>query len=299
MNYKDMDNMARLRSKLEIEINQFRLDGEKNGKNRKISIKELAGMVGFAESTLYLRWTKPETFQEDEIANIAKLLQIDITTAAQWSQEFEPGESTPITEPKYLSNRENRAISAEQATTDTSNSSASAHIKQKPLTALLLVPIVLLLGYLFLSSNSQQSTLKPLPTYSALYHGTAIDLNAEDVSRALNFHSKLYNYELKNLKTHTVGEDITLAGDIFWSHLKQEGEKHQQALFLASGKHVGDTVAIVYEITDEARSEMWIGTAVIHMPRSGPAEGYWLTLHNEEDPDAHGPYAIGSISLNR
>ncbi|RWX54628.1 helix-turn-helix domain-containing protein [Photobacterium chitinilyticum] len=299
MNYKGMTNMGRLRSKLELEINQFRHDGDINGKNRKISIKELAGMVGIGESTLYLRWKKPETFQSDEIAKIANLLQLDINKAEQLAQEFEPDQVPTLTDVEYSSTREDRALSEEKSTEVTKETASSTYNKRSRIIAMLLMLLAMVISFGLYSSNYAPSSVNSSPSFSALYQGKAIDLNANEIGQALNLHSKLYIYELENLKTQTIGEDITMTGDIFWSHIKDEGEKHQQALFVASGKHVGDTVAIVYEITDDARSEMWIGTAVLHMPRSGPAKGYWLNLHNEQDPDAQGPYAIGKITLNR
>ncbi|MCP4326808.1 MAG: hypothetical protein GY787_34265, partial [Alteromonadales bacterium] len=52
-------------------------------------------------------------------------------------------------------------------------------------------------------------------------------------------------------------------------------------------------------VTDTPDQEVWTGTIMLDLPRSGPAHGYWMTIHRDVDPQNSGPFAIGIINIVR
>lgn len=135
--------------------------------------------------------------------------------------------------------------------------------------------------------------------FHSTFQGHAEDLDAYELGQALDLHSKLYNYKLIDLITTTRGGKIEMTGTLEWSSLLDGGEVDKTATFSASGTHIGDTAALIYEIEDESYQESWIGTILLHLPRSGPISGYWVSQHTEEDPISDGPFAMGRVNLKR
>ncbi|MFY8299280.1 hypothetical protein AAEU28_10960 [Pseudoalteromonas sp. SS15] len=119
-----------------------------------------------------------------------------------------------------------------------------------------------------------------------------------DLGEETAFHSSLYDYEFLDITVETLGEDISLTGKMRWT-LKRDKQLTRLSEFSAQGKHLGDTAALVYTVKDPVDSDVWIGTAMMHMPRSGDSKGYWMTIHNDKDPAGTGPFAIGTIDLIR
>lgn len=75
--------MKRPRTELEEIVLQYRSDGIKNGKRRKLSTREFAKQVDIGESTLYLRWREPGSFQDKELLAIAELIGIPLEQAKE------------------------------------------------------------------------------------------------------------------------------------------------------------------------------------------------------------------------
>ena len=75
--------MKKSRTELEKIVQQYRSDGIRNGKRRKLTTREFAKQVDIGESTLYLRWREPESFQDKELLAIANLIDITLEQAKE------------------------------------------------------------------------------------------------------------------------------------------------------------------------------------------------------------------------
>lgn len=281
--------MKRSRSELENIVLQYRQDGMKNGKKRKLSTREFAKQVDIGESTLYLRWREPESFQDKELSSIAKLIGI----SPEQAREKATIDKTS----------ENQHPKTQSSTADKNSALIENKMPQKSATSHFRFISFALLVAIFLAAILHavpifQTRLMPVE-FSSTLQGHAEDLDANELGQALDLHSKLYNYKLIDLKTTTRSGKIKMTGSLEWSSLIAGGEVDKTAMFTASGIHIGDTAALIYEINDKAHQESWIGTFLLHLPRSGPISGYWVSQHNEEDPISDGPFAIGRVKLDR
>lgn len=281
--------MKRSRSKLEAIVLQYRQDGMKNGKRRKLSTREFAKQVDIGESTLYLRWREPESFQDKELLSIAKLIGIPPEQAR---------EKATIDK-----NLDNQNSSSQDSTSDKNNAliekkftlkSAKSHFRFVSFALLVAIFLTIILH----AVPVFQKWLMPIEFHST-FQGYAEDLDANELGQALDLHSKLYNYKLIDLETTTRGGKVEMTGTLEWSSLLEGGKVDNTAIFFASGIQTGDTAALIYEIDDEVHQESWIGTLILDMPRSGPISGYWISQHSEEDPISDGPFAIGRVKLER
>ncbi|MDN3613344.1 hypothetical protein ACFFUS_18420 [Vibrio gallaecicus] len=281
--------MKKSRTELEEIVQQYRSDGIRNGKRRKLTTREFAKQVDIGESTLYLRWREPESFQDKELLAIANLIDITLEQAKEKAiiKQASDNQSTP---PQDCVSNKNSALIEKKSSLNRSNSYFR------------FVSFALLVA-IFISGILQavpvfQKWLLPVE-FNSTFQGYAEDLDANELGQALDLHSKLYNYKLIDLITTTRGEKIEMTGTLEWSSLLEGGEVDKTAIFSASGTHIGDTAALIYAIEDEANQESWIGTLILHLPRSGPINGYWVSQHTEEDPISDGPFAIGRVKLKR
>ncbi|HAS61601.1 MAG TPA: hypothetical protein DCS35_02955 [Vibrio sp.] len=285
--------IKRPRSKLETLVNQYRHNGAQNGKGRKLSTREFAKQVNLGESTLYLRWREPETFQDKELKSIAHLLSIPFEQAKELST-IAPNQESPSGSTATNIELKNRALIEQSSTSWSTQLLSSSHFRG--LCILLILTMLIVINWSSLSV-AKQSLIEP--DFQSTFQGLAIDLDAKTLGEALDLHSKLYEYQLIDLKTQTYEGKITMEGRIEWSSLLEGGKQKQSATFSAEGKHLGDTAGLVYEIHDTASNETWIGTFLLRMPHSGPAQGYWISHHTDEDPISDGPFAIGQVTLSR
>lgn len=262
-----------MKSAIEIRIKEYI---EAQG----LTNRRFAKDVGMGESTLYKKWREPQSFTEFELRRIANVLNISYEQASALCVEIKHRDS----------------IQAEQQI-ETLN---GFHRRSGVLLIAVILVFVLLSVLLRLLSEIRLDKDKPLnlPEYQARYIGAGVDLAPSDLGQETAFHSSLYDYEFLDITVETLGEDISLTGKMRWT-LKRDKQLTRLSEFSAEGKHLGDTAALVYTVKDPVDSDVWIGTAMMHMPRSGDAKGYWMTIHNDKDPAGNGPFAIGSIDLIR
>ena len=249
-------------------------------KTQGLTNRRFAKDVGMGESTLYKKWREPQSFTEFELRRIANVLGINYEQASALCVETKNRDS----------------IQAEQQI----ESIKGFHIRSGVLLVMVVLGVVLLSLVLHLLPDTKlgKGERLSLPEYRARYIGAGVDLAPSDLGEETAFHSSLYDYEFLDITVETLGEDISLTGKMRWT-LKRDSTLTRLSDFSAEGKHLGDTAALVYTVKDPVDSEVWIGTAMMYMPRSGDANGYWMTIHNDKDPAGTGPFAIGTIELTR
>ena len=262
-----------MKSAIEIRIKEYI-------KTQGLTNRRFAKNVGIGESTLYKKWREPQSFTEFELRRIAELLGIDFEQASALCVETK--------------NRDSIQVEQQIETVKGFHSRPAALVIMVVLGVVLLSVVLHLLSEIRPDKNESQL----LPEYRARYMGAGVDLAQSDLADATTFHSSLYDYEFVDINVETRGEDISLVGKMRWT-LKRDETLSRLSDFSAEGKHLGDTAALVYTIKDPVDSDVWIGTAMMHMPRSGDANGYWMTIHNDKDPAGTGPFAIGTIDLTR
>lgn len=258
-----------MKSAIEIRIKEYI---EAQG----LTNRRFAKDVGMGESTLYKKWREPQSFTEFELRRIANVIGISYEQASVLCVETK-----------------NRDSIVDESLIETKK---GLHLRYGVL--LLAVVVILVLLSMLANHRVVKGKTVTLPEYQARYVGAGDDLAAKDLGRASAFHSSLYRYEFLDITVETLGEEIRLNGKMRWT-LKRDATLTRLSDFSAEGKHLGDTAALVYTVKDPIDSDVWIGTAMMHMPRSGDAKGFWMTIHNDKDPDETGPFAIGTIDLVR
>lgn len=146
--------------------------------------------------------------------------------------------------------------------------------------------------YLFSKESQNQ------PTYKALYEGTAKDIDLSTATFIPNFHSKLYDYKFTNIESKIKGEDISLTGEVMVTSLVKENTSYNAKL-AASGIYLGGKAALSYKMIFEATGEAWNGVMMFDLNLQSGSTGYWLTIHNMEDPKSEGQFALGDATLIR
>ncbi|MDN3682050.1 hypothetical protein QWZ04_17225 [Vibrio tapetis subsp. quintayensis] len=281
--------MKRSRTELEDVVLQYRSDGVKNGRGRKLSTKEFAKQVDIGESTLYLRWREPESFQDKELLAIAEFIGMPLEQVKEKAIIKKTPDNQSSLSQESSSNKNSALIEKESPL---KRSNPYFRFVSFALLVAIFLSVILHAVPIF------KKWLLPVEFHST-FQGHAEDLDANELGQALDLHSKLYNYKLIDLITTTRGGKIEMTGTLEWSSLLEGGEVDKTAIFSASGTHIGDTAALIYAIEDEVYQESWIGTLTLHLPRSGPISGYWVSQHTEEDPISDGPFAIGRVKLKR
>lgn len=94
------------------------------------------------------------------------------------------------------------------------------------------------------------------------------------------------------------GEEITLTCDILITELAIPENQFLGKLH-ASGVNISGKAALSYKITNNLNQETWVGVFMLDLPLSGGDKGYWLTIHNDNDPKSTGKFALGDVHLNR
>lgn len=292
---------SKSKSKLRIEIKVYLRDTNRTGEQQRQNMIWFAKQIGLGESTLHDRLNLPDKFEPVELEKIAELLDLDIESVRRLSYDFASVIPSELINETPSEIGENKVVSVERKEL-TQGSLKSKRAKK-----------VLLLGGagLFMFSNaafigmdkSDSSISMPVqrvtkPVYIAHYQGSGIDLSTSDMSQLNSFHSQLYRYEFNNIRTSTIGEDITLDGEIVWVDVKNKMRSNAFKIN-AHGKHLGDTAALSYKVHSDPEMEVWVGTMMLHMPRSGPATGYWMTIHHDKDPAKTGPFSMGTINVDR
>ncbi|MEP0071101.1 MAG: hypothetical protein ABJE79_00230 [Marinomonas sp.] len=150
----------------------------------------------------------------------------------------------------------------------------------------------------FINSSSKDSPVKDLPTYQALYEGTAKDIDLSTTTFIPGFHSKLYDYKFTNLESNIQGENISLTGEVMVRSLVEENTSYDAKL-AASGIYLGGKAALSYKMTFEATGEAWNGVMMFDLELQSGSTGYWLTMHNMADPKSNGKFALGDATLIR
>ncbi|WP_143085045.1 hypothetical protein [Pseudoalteromonas denitrificans] len=254
--------------------------------------------LGLGESTLHDRLNNPVKFQESELIKIAEFLCLEFEYVKCLSYEFMYScASEEIKDVK----REYSETRVEELKNCEVKLESVSHLKFKKVGFILLIALITTffgIALVISAIKVEKKQISESVPMSALYNGTGIDINRDVFSELKSFHSKLYTYEFKDLKFTRVGENITVKGLVIYAYIN-EPAYIQIGELVGTGQYIGDKVALVYKIKDDVDNDIWLGTVMLHMPFAGPANGYWMTIHNDEDPAGTGPFAIGSINLKK
>jgi len=162
-----------------------------------------------------------------------------------------------------------------------------------------IILLVLITLFYFLSVKSLSFPhLLPKQEYSAMYDGEGMDIDLSVPTKIDDFHSKLYSYKFKNASATIVGTQITLIANVKIT-LLSDPSYYSIGKFTATGLYVGGKGALSYIVENQSNQETWIGVLMLDLPLTGPAEGYWLSIHSVPNTLSNGKFALGSVNLNR
>ncbi len=266
------------KSKLELAV----LEHRNNKKGRQQTIREFCKESGFKEPTYYKLWSHPASISDKSFIKLANVLNKDIEKVKLLSQEYYHPE---VSEENIAIIEENIAIP----------------LKRKSRKKIFVVSGLILSAFisgLVLSPMANIRNVEHQSAYRATFKGSGVDLSTSDFSQLKNFHSKLYKYEMENIKATTIAEDIRIEADLTWISINDPKHK-KKGKFIAKGDSLGDQVALVYRITDTPDNKVWIGSMMLDMPYGSPVSGFWLTTHKDKDLDSAGLFAVGTIEMQR
>lgn len=136
------------------------------------------------------------------------------------------------------------------------------------------------------------------------YKGTGTDIDLSEVGIIYPFHPSIYEYEFIDMISTITGDYIQLNGKITWK-IKKKSDTKKIGDFNAIGQLMGGKTALAYKVSEiGTQNEIWVGTVMMFRPDAGPAYGYWLTIHNDDDPSTdileyQEKFALGTILLKR
>jgi len=284
-------------SVLRLKIKAYLRDSDKTGKLQKQNIDWLAGKIGIGKSTLHDRLNFPKKFKSTELEIIAEELKVDVSTIVRWGNELLDERPT---EQIKSSSGEIEQIRQKEKSLDSQFELKKKLWSIERSIILLLSFCCLVLISLVLSDKEKMDKpiAKPQSLYSATYNGTGTDITTQTMTSFLSFHDKNYTYKFEALQTVIVGEDIKIEGIMYWSHVDTP-EIIKQGKFTAKGLHMDGNSAISYKVSETPDNKVWVGSAMLRMPKGGTAKGFWMTIHGDNLTDSLDQFAMGTIELPR
>ncbi|QSX30016.1 hypothetical protein [Shewanella cyperi] len=268
------------RSVLEMELNRVL---QTTGVSKKSFIRQ----HGFKESTFYKKLSNPLLFNEIECRKLSLALNLDFLNYDQFQQQY-------LLPPLI------------QDEIEIEPSGDENHAKVAGLFYGVVIGVVIFITLLWIwlangfPVNADTKQVAETERFEWTFEGAGKDIDKHNFIELNNFHSAMYQYEFHNAKVNIDGDKVRLIADMYYFP-KGKPERRQQALFEANGEYLGDNAALSYRATlvGGSAKEIWIGVAMLRMPRSGPANGYWLTIHYDKDINGGGPFALGTFDVDR
>ncbi|WP_440054484.1 hypothetical protein ACSLBF_16805 [Pseudoalteromonas sp. T1lg65] len=299
-------------SRLAFELKAYVKDTNRTGEITKKTIPWLCQKLGIKRATYYARLADPDSFSPFERERLAELLDVSVDEIMAMGKDFGAEKCDDSSDNEDNNKKMSELVQGFENNKDLIESEESKmSTEQSVLGTLGINPTGLLAIFLLVSAviatlaivtggngvADGMSRKSPEVEYIAHLSGVGEDLSPAEFSQITNLHKKLYKYEFKDFIVRTVGEEITMEGTATWVDI-EGSRKLNEFKIVATGKHVGDTAALSYTASEDPEGDVWVGVMLLHLPRSGPASGYWTTLHNDKGV-GEGPFAIGTIDVIR